>query len=94
MKAIWEELRTGVPDGLLEEVDRPLVEAYCTAVYLSEGLAAKLARNTKNGQIAEWNQLVRLLIRLGAMLGISPEARARMNAPAAAKPANDWGDMA
>ena len=45
IKAIWEELRTGVPDGLLGEGDRPLVEAYCTSVYLCEGLAAKQAND-------------------------------------------------
>ena len=28
------------------------------------------------------DQLVRLMIRLGAALGISPEARSRMNVPA------------
>jgi phage terminase small subunit len=90
IKAIWEELRDSVPDGLLGEGDRPLVEAYCTSVYLCEGLAAKLHRNGKNGQLSEWNQLVRLMIRLMATLGISPEARSRMNAPAAEKQVTGW----
>jgi phage terminase small subunit len=99
MKAIWEDLRACVPDGLLGEVDRPLVEAYCTATALQEDLAGKLQRNGKpahqrNECARQWGQLVRLMIRLGAALGISPEARSRMNAPAPEKAANSWGDIA
>jgi phage terminase small subunit len=98
MKAVWEELRDSAPDGLLGEIDRPLVEVYCTTVVVCEELTGKLHKNGKPAAerarlLTQLAAMARLLIKLSGGLLISPEARARVTTPAPLKPKNDWGEV-
>ena len=90
-KEVWDRVGRELPPGMLRGVDEYVVVAFCRAVALGDEAAEKLRASsmllkTPNGSVQQSpyigivNRQAVLIKSLGAELGLSPAARARIAA--------------
>lgn len=90
-KAVWQKVGCSLPPGMLRSVDEYVLVAFCRAVALADEAAEKLRASsmlikTPNGSVQQSpfvgivNRQAVLIKALGAELGLSPVARARIAA--------------
>lgn len=90
-REVWERVGRELPPGMLRMVDEYVVVAFCRAVALGDEAAEKLRASsmllkTPNGSVQQSpylgiiNRQAVLIKSLGAELGLSPAARARIAA--------------
>ena len=91
-KVVWKNLVGAMPLGVYEKTDAALLAAYCEQVAAHDEAIAKIAElgsmvTGSQGQlvVSPWakmrNESARLIVTLGAKLGLSPVDRANVNAP-------------
>jgi len=93
-KRLWELVTAAMPTAVYTAADRQLLETYCMQYALYRAAVAGFKRGgqravveTPNGSlqtnplISQIRQASDMLRRIGAELGLSPTARARLEAP-------------
>lgn len=103
-KAVWSKLTFAMPLGVFTAVDSYVLAAYCEAVSAHQIATAKLVKgpheitgSTGQVKISPWfaaqADAARLIVQLGAKLGLDPVSRQNINTDASGKVDDEFGDL-
>lgn len=103
-KTVWGRLVKAMPPGVFTSCDSNLLAAYCEAVAMHQIATTKLIKGShetvgSTGQIkvTPWfsaqSDAARLIVQLGAKLGLDPVSRQQINVDGGDKIDDEFGDL-
>lgn len=103
-KTVWGRLVKAMPPGVFTSCDSNLLAAYCEAVAMHQIATAKLAKGPLEAtgsmgqvKVSPWfstqADAARLIVQLGAKLGLDPVSRQQINIDGGDKIDDEFGDL-
>lgn len=103
-KTVWAKLSTSMPLGVFTACDSFLLCAYCEAVSVHQTATAKITKgpaettgSTGQVKVSPWfstqADAARLIVQLGAKLGLDPVSRQNINSEDSGKVDDEFGDL-
>lgn len=103
-KTVWQKLAFAMPPGVFTACDSYLLAAYCEAVGTHSLATAKLTKgphettgSTGQVKLSPWfsaqSDAARLIVQLGAKLGLDPVSRQHINSDKGDQVDNEFGDL-
>jgi P27 family predicted phage terminase small subunit len=103
-KTVWAKLIKAMPPGVFTSCDSHLLAAYCEAAAMHQIATANLIKgpheakgSTGQTKLSPWfaaqADAARLIVQLGAKLGLDPVSRQHINAEGGDKIDDEFGDL-